>query len=69
MRSIADCLDSQLSTKQLKLLKNASSIGSKHGAKLYLVGGTVRDIIIGLEPVDIDVDVENWNEGLTAVLA
>ena len=46
------------SPQMLRLLKNAAKVADESGYKTYIVGGTVRDIILGRESGDIDIVVE-----------
>lgn len=41
------------------LLKKVGVIASKSGFKVYLVGGMVRDILLGMDNLDIDITVES----------
>lgn len=50
-------MDSWLNTTQLSFLRKISHISKKVGIESYLVGGTVRDILLGRVPVDLDLAV------------
>jgi tRNA nucleotidyltransferase (CCA-adding enzyme) len=69
MPSIADHLDRHLAQEQVRLLRRASSIAAEHGAKLYLVGGTVRDVLLGGQPVDLDLTAQGGPPELADALA
>lgn len=43
----------------LQLLIDIGDVASKNGVKAYLVGGMVRDLLLGYENLDIDITVEN----------
>ena len=53
--NVSPQLASQLSSAQLELLKGASGVSAELGVRLFLVGGTVRDILAGNRPADLDV--------------
>ena len=51
-------LEKVFSIDNLKLLKNIAEVANENGYKIYLVGGLVRDILLGKKPKDIDIVVE-----------
>lgn len=55
MSNVASLVDGRLASSHLKLLHQAASFSTRLGVPLYLVGGTVRDILAGRQPVDLDV--------------
>ncbi len=55
MSNVAHLLELQLSPAQLGLLRRASKVSDECQADLYLVGGTVRDILTGSRPIDLDL--------------
>ena len=69
MPSIADRLERQLTADQVRLLRGASTIAAERGARLYLVGGAVRDLLLGGRPVDLDVVADGADDGLPDALA
>ena len=69
MPSIADRLERQLTDDQLRLLRRASAIAARRGALLYLVGGAVRDVLLGRRPADLDVTVHRRFGGLADAMA
>ena len=69
MSSIADRLERQLTSDQVRLLRGASAIADERGARLYLVGGAVRDVLLGGSPADLDVVVDGDFTGLANALA
>ena len=48
----------KFSEKTDKIIKNLALEAKNFGVKIYFVGGLVRDIIMGIEPLDIDILVE-----------
>ena len=69
MSSIADRLERQLTSDQVRLLRGASAIADEREARLYLVGGAVRDVLLGGSPADLDVVVDGDFTGLADALA
>jgi tRNA nucleotidyltransferase/poly(A) polymerase len=55
--NLTSLMDSWLNTTQLSFLRKISHISQKTGIESYLVGGTVRDILLGRVPLDIDLAV------------
>jgi tRNA nucleotidyltransferase (CCA-adding enzyme) len=51
-------LESTLTTKQVALLRTAGQIAHEDGTSLYLVGGAVRDLLLGRPVEDLDLVVE-----------
>lgn len=58
MDSVSDGLERQLHPRQLAALRNASEASAGLGIALYLVGGTVRDLLLNRSPLDLDLSVE-----------
>ena len=69
MSSIADQLKRRLVPDQLRLLRRAAAIAAQRGARLYLVGGAVRDVLLGGSPADLDVVADGDFAGLPDALA
>lgn len=51
------------------LLKAIGAVGDRNGINLYVVGGYVRDLILGEEVKDIDIVVEGDGMAFTALVA
>ncbi len=51
-------LDRTLGQLRSDILSEAVEIGAKHGVPIYLVGGAVRDLLMGEPAVDLDIIVE-----------
>ena len=49
----------QFSVKQKNLIHKISDLLIKDGGEPYLVGGSVRDCLLGVTPKDIDIEVHN----------
>ncbi|MBQ7733061.1 MAG: CBS domain-containing protein [Synergistaceae bacterium] len=60
----ASLMEEAFSLKTLSLLRRLGAKAQELGMKAYLVGGTVRDIIMGVRNVDIDISVEGDAEKL-----
>ncbi|MCH7787076.1 MAG: hypothetical protein IIC22_06160, partial [Chloroflexi bacterium] len=69
MPNIAPILDDQLNPAQARILKRAGRISSQHGVALYLVGGTVRDAMLGHRAIDLDLSVVSDDPAFASVLA
>ena len=69
MSSIADQLERRLAPDRLHLLRRAAAIAAQRGARLYLVGGAVRDVLLGSSPTDLDVVADGAFAGLPDALA
>ena len=55
MSNVASQLSRQLSPAHLELLRRASEVCAEHRVGLFLVGGTVRDILSRSRPIDLDL--------------
>ena len=55
MPDVAALLRSALAPEQMQLLRRASEESARRGVRLYLVGGAVRDALLGLSVADIDL--------------
>ncbi|MBQ7560711.1 MAG: CBS domain-containing protein [Synergistaceae bacterium] len=70
VENVAHLMEEAFSLKTLSLLRRVGTKAQELGMKAYLVGGTVRDILMGVHNVDIDISVEgdaeklvtSWNE-------
>ena len=67
--NLTETLESWLPSIQISNLKKASEIASKHGVLLYLVGGTVRDILLDIPFSDIDISMLNADHNFPRLLA
>jgi len=57
-RSIASLVSRRLPPATIKLLRELGKVGDQLGLPVYAVGGFVRDLILGVENLDLDVTVE-----------
>ncbi len=55
MPNVATLLRSALAPEHRELLKRAAEESARRGVRLYLVGGAVRDALLGRHVVDLDV--------------
>ncbi len=70
VENVAHLMEDAFSLKTLSLLRRVGAKAQELGMRAYLVGGTVRDILMGVHNVDIDISVEgdaeklvtSWNE-------
>jgi len=65
----ADILEHFLSAETRTLLHRAAELAEQRGTALYIVGGTVRDILLKRAPGDLDLVVEDDALGLAQALA
>ena len=64
IENVANLMENSLSLKTLSLLRRVGTKAHELGMKAYLVGGTVRDILMGVQNMDIDISVEGDAEKL-----
>ena len=64
IENVAHLMEESFSLKTLSLLRRVGSKAHELGMKAYLVGGTVRDILMGVNNTDIDISVEGDAEKL-----
>ncbi len=63
MKNLASKIQSSLPKHLVRLLKLAGKFGDELGFKVYAVGGFVRDLLLGVENLDVDLTVEG--DGIT----
>jgi tRNA nucleotidyltransferase (CCA-adding enzyme) len=59
-----DRIERQLSSELVRFMQAAGALAQKRGEKLYLVGGMVRDLLLGRGNLDLDLVVEGDAIGL-----
>ena len=59
MPDVATLLRSALAPEQQKLLRRAADESARRGVRLYLVGGAVRDALLGRPVADVDLVCES----------
>ena len=64
MESLAELMETSFPAETLSLLRRVGAKAESLGMRAYLVGGTVRDILVGAPNVDIDISVEGDAETL-----
>ncbi len=57
-REVETRMKRALSPRVFRLLKELGSIGDECGYRVFAVGGFVRDLLLGVENLDIDITVE-----------
>ncbi len=65
---LADKLEQALSPSRLRLLRLVATAAEEHKDALYIVGGFVRDLILGAPGTDFDLVVEGNAIGLARLL-
>lgn len=68
-KDLADLLRSRLPASILMLLEQAGELAEAASVRLYLVGGAVRDLLLGLETIDLDLVVEGDGVAVAEALA
>jgi len=58
MFNLSRNIQSQLPAELVDFIRAAATIATKQGQKLYLVGGVVRDLLLGKANLDLDLVVE-----------
>ena len=69
MESVAHLMEESFPEETLSLLSRLGSKAESMGMRAYLVGGTVRDILMGVKNTDIDISVEGDAEKLVTAWA
>ncbi|MCH7746149.1 MAG: hypothetical protein IIC84_08765, partial [Chloroflexi bacterium] len=69
MPNAAPILNDRLSPVQTRLLERAGRVSSQHGVALYLVGGAVRDAMLGRQTIDLDLSMVSADPAFASVLA
>jgi tRNA nucleotidyltransferase (CCA-adding enzyme) len=67
--TLADELERSLRPETLALLRRGAEVAEERGSALYVVGGTVRDMLLGRPSEDLDLVVEGDAIGLAEALA
>jgi len=67
--NLASEINSQLPAKLVSFMQAAGNIAAYQGQRLYLVGGVVRDLLLGQGNFDLDLVVEGDAIGLAQQLA
>jgi tRNA nucleotidyltransferase (CCA-adding enzyme) len=68
-RNVQDILLTELTPAYFSYLKEISEIAAEEGVSLYMVGGFVRDLMMGFTGVDMDLVVEGDAIRIAAVYA
>ncbi len=58
MRNLSEKMQTCFSQGTMILLKRIGALSKHLGYKAYLIGGTVRDLLLGMENIDIDIVIE-----------
>jgi len=58
MTNISEGLNEKLSPALQGVLRDAGNLAGEIGFKAYVVGGMVRDLLLGLQTIDVDIVVE-----------
>ncbi|MBQ7220667.1 MAG: CBS domain-containing protein [Synergistaceae bacterium] len=66
VENVSGLMEESFSLKTLSLLRRVGAKAQELGMRAYLVGGTVRDILMGVSNTDIDISVEGDAEKLVS---
>ncbi|MBM3944500.1 MAG: CCA tRNA nucleotidyltransferase, partial [SAR202 cluster bacterium] len=69
MKDLSSVLERLLSHEELAVLRRAGRAAAAHGIELYLVGGSVRDLLLGQTPADLDLAGVGVTEPFASALA
>ncbi len=69
MDNISATIDAHLSREWVRRLRTIANVASERGLRAYLVGGGVRDMLLGLPVVDMDIAVERADADFAAAVA
>ena len=58
MTNISECLKEKLSPALQGVLRDAGNLAGEMGFNAYVVGGMVRDLLLGLQTIDVDIVIE-----------
>ena len=58
MTNISECLKEKLSLTLQGVLRDAGNLAGEMGFSAYVVGGMVRDLLLGLQTIDVDIVIE-----------
>ena len=67
--SLIPAMEALLPPATIGLLRRAGAAAAREGAALYLVGGSVRDLLLGRPVVDLDLTVEGDGPRIAEALA
>ncbi|MFC1630994.1 hypothetical protein ACFL2I_00360, partial [Candidatus Omnitrophota bacterium] len=57
-KNISELLKQKLPPRIISLIRKIGAIGQDHGFPAYLVGGFIRDLLLGADNLDLDIVVE-----------
>lgn len=69
MSDLSSILEEKLLPEQLRWLRAVSSVSEGHGVQAFLVGGTVRDMLLGHSAVDLDISAADATSEFASALA
>lgn len=68
-RNIADLMASRMTRENVRLLRELGRLADARGVAAFIVGGVVRDVIMGVRNEDLDVVVEEQAEDFARAAA
>ncbi len=68
-RNVAGMLEAKLPSRLVALLKHAGQLADRLDVSAYVVGGFVRDLLLGIENLDVDLVIEGDGIAFARALA
>ena len=68
-RQVFPLMRERLPKRHIDLLRKAGNLADEHGYELYVVGGFVRDLLLGRSNLDVDLVVEGDGPSFAEILA
>ncbi|MDA1189862.1 MAG: hypothetical protein O2854_09360 [Chloroflexi bacterium] len=69
MTNLSSALERFLTPDELTVLRRAGEVAKQHRRDLYLVGGSVRDFLLGIAPADLDLVAVGIDDRFATALA
>ncbi len=69
MANLASSLDTRLNAEMAKVIRTAEHVANIEKVKIYIVGGLIRDLLLGVEPRDLDILVVGDGETFAKKMA
>ena len=69
MKNISSLVKERLKKEQIVLLDSIAKMASIHNVSVYVVGGFVRDLLLNIENLDLDLVVEGDGISFSKTLA
>lgn len=67
--NISTDIEARLNSHTQRVLRRVGEVCEQRGVQAVLVGGTIRDLILGLRPLDIDISISSDDDSITDDIA